>query len=174
MLLLFVIVGFLLPAQFRVERSITINAPIEKVFTLVDNLEMNEQWSPWKRSDPSITFRYGEIKSGEGASYEWASRHSGAGSLIIVESKPYSLVRTELDFRGKGKAEYSWTFEKGDQGVAVIHSFSSDSGYNRIARYFGLLMDTFMGQNLERALANLRDTAEVSDVSTEDQENDTQ
>ena len=50
--LLFVGVSYLLPGEVSVARSITINAPADKIFPLVNDLEAAQKWSPWARRDP--------------------------------------------------------------------------------------------------------------------------
>jgi hypothetical protein len=37
---------------FRVERSVSIQAPAEKIFPLIDDFYRWENWAPWEKIDP--------------------------------------------------------------------------------------------------------------------------
>lgn len=52
-LVVFVIVVALLPANFRVTRSATFNAPAETVFAQVNDFHKWDVWSPWAKLDPN-------------------------------------------------------------------------------------------------------------------------
>jgi hypothetical protein len=53
-ILVFLIVVALQPAEFRVARSITIAAPAEVVFGQVNELKKWEAWNPWGKIDPAM------------------------------------------------------------------------------------------------------------------------
>lgn len=158
--LLLVIVGFFLPSEYHAERSITIQAPVATVFDLVNNLENWKNWSPWQQDDPTLKVAYGEKTAGVGASYSWVSENSGQGTLTIEKSIENQTIETDLDFKSEGEAKGRWTFEQTGEGVKVTWEIHGDAGYNLINRYFGLMIDTFVGPYFEKGLANLKKVAE--------------
>ena len=64
------------PDTFRVERSVTIQAPPDKVFALINDFHQWERWSPWENIDPAIRRSYSGAASGKGAVYEWSGNLS--------------------------------------------------------------------------------------------------
>src|SRR5580692_5862569 len=55
------------PKTFRIQRSVSIDAPPEKVFTLIDNLGTWRRWAPQDREDPSMKRTYSGPANGKGA-----------------------------------------------------------------------------------------------------------
>lgn len=160
LVLLGVLVGVFLPSRYRVERSIDIQAPAERVFAEVNDLRRNEAWSPWKVHDPSMRYTYPAASVGEGAIYRWTSRHSGAGELKIVRSIPYRRIDTELHFMEQGKARGYWRFAPEGTRVHVRWGFEGDAGWNLPGRYFGLMMNRWVGPHFEEGLRRLKGIAE--------------
>jgi len=159
-LAMLVLVGFLLPSSYHAERSTTIQAPPERVFELVNDLEKNERWSPWMEADPSMKLTYSETTVGQGAWSSWTSEDMGSGKQTIRESVPPRRIVTDLDFMEQGTATGTWTFDPSADGTRVTWAIDGDSGGNLIGRYFGLLMDKMIGPEFERGLANLKRVAE--------------
>ena len=55
------------PDSFRVQRSISIKAPPEKVFTLINDLRDWSKWSPYEKKDPGMKRTFSGASSGKGA-----------------------------------------------------------------------------------------------------------
>lgn len=157
---LFVVVGFILPAKVHLERATTVTAPVDKVFTQVNVLKNWESWSPWHKLDPKMKLEYMGPTAGKGAMYKWTSDHKnvGNGKLTITEVKENEKIVTAMEFGGQGTAYATFTFAKVDGGTKVVWGMDSDAGKNIIARYFGLFMDKMVGPDFEKGLANLQDT----------------
>lgn len=162
LVVLFLIVGVILPAEYRVERSITIDAPMETVFDQVNDLEKNRNWSPWEENDPTAQFSYGPVVVGVGAYYDWQGEKVGAGRLTITAVEPNRQIDTALDFGDHGTAVGIWSFAETGDGVKVSWSVVGDHGNNLIARYFGLIAKGVIGENFERGLANLKRVSETA------------
>ena len=152
------LVGLLLPRTYKVERSVTIQAPADLVFDLVNDLKKNEAWSPWK--DPTMTITYSEPSAGVGASSTWKSKDMGNGTQTIEESVPNSSIRLNLDFGGMGTAKADWIFAPEGEGVKVTQQMSGDQGMNPVKRYMALMMDKMIGPYFERGLASLKQVSE--------------
>jgi hypothetical protein len=58
---IFLIVVALQPADFRISRSETMHAPAATVFQHVNDFHQWEDWSPWAKLDPNVqnTFERG-------------------------------------------------------------------------------------------------------------------
>ena len=46
LVVVFVLVGLWLPKEFKIERTVRVQAPVELVFDQVNDLKNWEQWSP--------------------------------------------------------------------------------------------------------------------------------
>jgi hypothetical protein len=157
----FFAVGLALPSEYGVERKLLVDAPAERAFDEVNNLENYNLWSPWKAADPTMKVTYGEKRVGEGASYSWTSEESGEGTLTITSSTPHERIETDLDFGEMGTAKGYWVFvEKGDS-VEVTWGFAGDAGANIPTRYMGLMMDGMVGPQFEAGLAEIKKRAEA-------------
>jgi len=156
------IVGVFLPDSTHVERSKVIDAPQATVFVLINGFENFNRWSPWYSRDPQAEFTYEGPDQGVGAKMSWTSEDKdiGTGSQEIVESKPYELVRTHLDFGRQGGAEAHFELKPVEAGTEVTWGFETEFGWNLVGRYFGLFIDRFVGTDYEEGLANLEEYAE--------------
>ena len=56
-----------LPNEFRVTRTVRINTAREKIFPLIENLTVFNQWNPFAKQDPTIAIAYSGPESGKGA-----------------------------------------------------------------------------------------------------------
>jgi effector-binding domain-containing protein len=97
---------------------------------------------------------------GKGAKISWKSETQGLGSQEIVESVPFSRVKTKLDFGDQGTAFATFNLESAEGGTKVSWSFETDVGMNPVGRYMGLMFDTWVGKDYEEGLANLKKLVE--------------
>ncbi|MEM7232717.1 MAG: SRPBCC family protein [Planctomycetota bacterium] len=162
LVVLLLIVGFLLPAQFSAERSLTIKAPAAKVFPHVNRLKSWEAWSPWNtEKDPTLKFTYAGPEEGIGASYDWEGDPDtmGTGTLKITKSEPNKLVEYTLiveGFKGIGRVQ----FAEANGETTVTWTSEADAGSNVLFRFFGLFYDSMLGPFFEEGLASLKGIAE--------------
>jgi hypothetical protein len=160
-------VGFLLPSEFNVERSIVIGADPARIHTLVGDLERWPEWTPWQEMDPTIRTFYSERTTGVGAGQNWTGE-SGNGELVFTGCDPetgveYEITFTDANMRSVGALVY----EPLADGTRVTWRMGGDAEMNLISRYFGLFMDSLVGDPFEAGLANLKAVAEASGTPAE-------
>lgn len=150
-------VAFVLPREVRIARSITIQAPVAEVFPLVNDLRKHT-WSPWVQIDPTAKFTYSGPDAGTGQKVNWQSANEkvGTGSQKIVESVENQRIETALEFGPQGQATAGFDFEPTGQTTKVTWRFNTDTGYNPIMRWIGLMFDRWIGPEYEKGLANLK------------------
>lgn len=155
--------GFLLPQQQRVERSIVIAAPAEEVFKQLDGAKAFQAWSPWASLDQDMKVSYFGPDFGPGSKMTWESNNPGvgSGSWVVVDSKENSQVRIALDFGGQGQAESWFKLQAVPGGTKVTWGFETDSGMNPIHRWFGLMLDKWVGGDYEKGLKQLKAKLEL-------------
>jgi uncharacterized protein YndB with AHSA1/START domain len=154
----FIIVVALQPAQFRIVRSATISAPPAVVFEQVNDLHKWQAWSPWAKLDPAAKNTFDGPPAGTGAAFGWAGNNQvGEGRMTITDSQPGELVRFKLEFKkpfeGTNIAEF--TFKPGGNQTLVTWSMSGTNGF--MGKAMGLIMncDKMVGGQFEQGFANL-------------------
>ncbi|MBN2610451.1 MAG: SRPBCC family protein [Bacteroidales bacterium] len=152
-----ILIGFFLPSKIHLERSLTIKAPKEVLFNQVNNLRCWEDWSPWHKIDTAMKITYKDPFTGTGASFSWTSNNKkiGQGKITILYSKPYDSIVAEMDFMKQGTAQGYHLFQDTDSGTLVTWGFGTDMGKNPFRKYFGLMMDKYVGNDFETGLKNL-------------------
>ena len=162
LLVLFFAVGFLLPREVSVERSIEIDASPQEVFEMVNDFQQFNRWQPWAQIDPDTRYVYEGPATGAGSRMMWYSDHPevGDGKQEIILSEPYSKVRMALDFGAGGLGYADYLIDATDDGSELTWTLESDMGGNPIARYIGLALDGMIGPSYEQGLANLKNILE--------------
>jgi len=155
-------IGWALPRQVHVERSTNIDAPASTIFALVDGFSMFNQWSPWYGLDPSAQYDFRGPARGVGARMTWTGDAStvGSGTQEIIESRPYSHVKSSLDLGSQGAATVEFTLVPDGNHTAVTWALDVDLGMNPVNRYFGLMLEKMVGPDYEKGLWGLKRLAE--------------
>ena len=160
----FLIVVALQPAEFRVTRAATISASPPAVFGQVNDLRSWEAWSPWAKLDPGMKQTYAGAPAGTGASYAWAgNKQVGEGRMTITESRPSDLIRLQLEFLKPFASTCTTEFAFKPEGDRTAVTWSMAGKNNFIAKAFGLLMNTkkMVGGEFERGLARMKSVVEA-------------
>jgi effector-binding domain-containing protein/uncharacterized protein YndB with AHSA1/START domain len=167
--LLLLLIGLLLPATARVERSTAIAAPPETIFGIVSSLRRFNEWSPWFEIDPTSKYRYSGPEQGIGARIDWSSRNPelGSGAQEIVASEPPNRVRMRIEFEDETSAHAELQLSPDESQTRVTWSFEADFGFNLFGRYFGLFLGRALGPYYEKGLANLKVVAEAEATQPE-------
>lgn len=160
--LIIVGIGLVLPREFRVERSIEIDAAPEVVFDQVNSLRNWNAWSPWIAKDPSIENSYSGPEAGVGSKVTWTSEDSGNGSQTITLSERPKRIETHLDFGDMGQPNAEWTFEPSGDGVRVTWGLGG-TAKGVLGGYFAKMMDGWVGADYEDGLARLKKVSEAGE-----------
>ena len=147
------------PDTFRVERSITMQAPPEKVFALLNDFHRWPEWSPWEKLDANMTRTHAGAASGPGAAYSWqGNRKVGEGRMEIVDSSPPSRVLVKLDFlkpfEAHNTAEFTMT-PQGDGTNVTWAMYGPNVFMGKVMQVF-MNMDKMVGTDFEAGLQALK------------------
>ncbi len=168
LLLGFVVVGLLLPVEYRVERSISIDRPAATLFTVLNSYRAFNEWSPWAERDPEAVYATEGAAAGVGARLTWSGdpRLVGAGWQEITRSVPFSEVAMQLNFGEQGEARSRFVLEPQDGSVRLTWEFMADVTRGQgpvgglMGRYFGLFLDRWVGSDYEKGLVRLKSYVE--------------
>ncbi len=162
---LFVIIVAMQPADFRVTRSATIAAPPDAVFVQVNDLHNWEAWSPWAKLDPAAKSTYEGPAAGVGAAFAWSGNNKiGEGRMTVIESRPNVLVRFKLDFLKPFKASNTAEFTFKPEGNQTAVTWSMYGKNNFLSKAVGLFMncDKMVGGQFEQGLAQMNSVTEAA------------
>ncbi len=151
------------PGTFRVERSVTIKAPAEKIYPYFDDFNRWAVWSPWEKLDPAMKRSFSGPPAGKGAVYAWQGNSKvGEGRMEILESSPSSKLLIKLDFikpfEGHNTAEYTLV-PSGDLTQVTWAMYGTAPYVSKLMGVF-VSMDSMIGKDFEAGLANLKAAAE--------------
>lgn len=159
-ILLLVLVSFLFPRQYRIERSAVFKAKPEAVLAQIADLRAWKNWGAWQERDPGMKISYSEPAAGVGAWSAWESKKEGNGKMTITGQTP-AKVTYALEFPDVGMSSVgAMEFTPAAGGVRVVWSDAGDLGMNPVNRWFGLFLDGWIGPDFEKGLSNLRKIVE--------------
>ena len=66
-----IIIMFVAPQNYEVNRSIVISKPLSEVFNYLKYIKNQDDWSPWKKKDPSMKQTYIGVDGEVGFIAKW-------------------------------------------------------------------------------------------------------
>ena len=163
LLIILAAVGYLLPTEYSVTKSVTISATPEEIHEYVGDLKTWSHWTPWTGKDPDMQITLSEITNGIGASQSWTDKHGG-GSLLFTSSSPKNGIEYDLFFQaGKYTSKSSIKYEtRGKDATKVIWQLDGDANTPIIGGYFALFLRYSIGKMFKSGLDKLKSILEKS------------
>jgi hypothetical protein len=160
--LVFIIVVALQPADFKIERSEVVAAAPEIVHAKVNDFTVWKDWSPWVKLDPEAKLTFSNNPVGVGATYGWDGDKSGAGLMILTASSPEAIA-IDLNFTKPFKAENKvvFSFASIHGGTQITWTMTGKNGF--MGKAFGLFfdMDEMVGGDFEKGLKDIKRLSEI-------------
>lgn len=150
------------PDSFRVERSLSINAPADTIQTLIADFRHWEKWSPYEKIDPAMKKTYSGLANGKGAVYEWAGNSDiGAGRMEITGMTP-AKITVKLDFTAPFEAHNTAEFILEPEGAGTKVTWAMYGPNHFLGKFMGIFfdMDQMIGKDFETGLSNLKAAVE--------------
>jgi hypothetical protein len=151
-------VGLVLPREWRVERSVVINAAPEHIHPLVDDLKAWQSWAAWTQDmDPEVKNEYGGPASGVGAWWAWNGPKMGHGKMTITQSEVASgvwvdeMIETDKEVNAHGSI--TWTQEGGGTKVTWVDTGTLPPV---IGGYVVGMIEDMLGENFQVGLKHLK------------------
>jgi uncharacterized protein YndB with AHSA1/START domain len=151
------------PTTLRVQRSVSINAPPERIFSLISDFHQWVTWSPYEQKDPAMKRTYSGAERSRGAVYAWdGDKNVGSGRMEILDVSAPSKIVIKLDFfkpfEGHNTAEFTM-LPQGD-GTHVTWLMHGPANFmSRLIQVF-MNLDNMIGKDFEAGLANLKTITE--------------
>ena len=162
---LFFVVGALLPNSYRVERSVRIAAGPEQVHALVGDLNRWDEWTTWKEDDPTVEVTLGQQTTGVGATQAWTSAN-GDGRLVFTESSVESGIAYDMAFvMSEGGEEVpartTMRYVAAGNDTEVVWKMEGEMPVPVLGGYLALVLPASIGDTFDRGLAKLKAKAEA-------------
>ncbi len=160
---LFLVIAIFLPSQFHVERSIEIELEKAKVYKAALNYDLRPKWDPWLEQDPEAEVKIEKTQDGPGSWYTWNGEIIGSGKMMIKDVEPNKRILASIEFYSPqaSKSDVIWTFTEKDGQTKATWILKGNADYP-MGRYFGLMMDGFIGPDFEKGLDNFKNLVESS------------
>src|SRR5882757_4280384 len=147
------------PDTLRVQRAITVKAPAEKIFALINDFHQWRAWSPYEDRDPDLQRSYSGAASGKGAVYAWeGNKNVGSGRMEILDAPPPGKVVIKLDFlkpfEAHNTAEFTFV-PQGDTTNVTWLMHGPAPFMSKVMQVF-VNMDNMIGKDFAAGLANLK------------------
>jgi hypothetical protein len=150
------------PDAFSVERRIIIRAPAEKILPLITDFRLWADWSPWEKLDPAMQRTLGGPASGVGATYAWKGNSEvGSGRMEVKQVMP-DKVTIQLDFIEPFEGHNTATFLLTPAGGGTELRWMMFGPATFVTKLMGVFvsMDSMIGKDFEKGLAQLKQVAE--------------
>ena len=150
------------PSHFSVDRSIDIASPAAKIFSILEDLKLQRQWSTWDQMDPAMKRNYSGADRGVSATYEWDSKKMGAGRQKITAVEPNAKINIDLDFfrpfRASNKTEF--LLKPAGNGTTVTWKMAGPAPLFHRVIGFIFCSDKMVEREFEKGLVQLKALAE--------------
>ncbi|RKG90512.1 SRPBCC family protein [Corallococcus terminator] len=147
------------PDRFSIERHALVQASPAVVFAMINDLRQFDAWSPYRfELAPGLSKSFEGPATGQGASYTWeGGSKAGAGRMTLVESRPSERVVLKLEFFKPFAATNQTVFTLAPVEGGTRVSWRMEGENTLMGKAFSLVvnMDTMLGKDFERGLANL-------------------
>ncbi len=152
------------PDTFRIARSVSIKAPPETIFPLINDLHNNLTWSPFEK-DPDMKRSFNGIAAGKGAAYSWdGNSEVGAGTIEITGATAPSKVTMKLDMVRPMEAQnvIEFTLDADGAADATRVTWAMHGAQPYLAKLVSTFIDCekMVGDEFDTGLAKLKSLAE--------------
>ncbi len=165
LVVLVLVVAALRPADFRIERSISVTAPAALAFGQINDLRKWQEMSPYVKLDPVATYSFDGPTAGVGATMAWyGNSRLGVGRITITDSRPNELVRFRLEFEKPFTCTNTAEFTFKPTGGQTTVTWAMFGQHAFMGKVMGLVinMDKMIGREFEAGLANLKAIVEAA------------
>jgi uncharacterized protein YndB with AHSA1/START domain len=150
--------------SYRVERSVTINAPADVVYQQISSFAAMDKWSPWNEKDPAMKKSIEGTDGTVGAKSLWEGNSAvGKGSQEMVAMEPNKKVSMKVAFVEPFESMSNADVELAADGEGTKASWimygNNDGIMSRVGSMF-FNMDKEVGADFEKGLALLKAQAE--------------
>lgn len=158
------LISFLMPKAYNVERSIIIKRPVEEVKAYIGDFNHYAQWNPWQQMETSASKTITGTPLTPGHRYEWKGKKIGIGSLTLKQTDA-KHIHIDLEFLKpwKAKAKDNWLFEPWGENVETKVTWQNSGELPwPLARLMGPMISKNLDHQFGKGLENLKKACELN------------
>ncbi len=161
-IVLYIILGFVGPSHYKVERELLIDAPPSKVWAQVSNFNEWNNWSPWKEKDPTMenTIEGNPATIGHSNSWVGNPETSGKGSMTFTSVSENENLTYDLSFTEPWEMQSKGGFTLTNKEGKTLINWHDEGDISFMQRPMMLLfidLDQMMGPDFERGLKRIEE-----------------
>jgi len=148
---------------YKISVSQQINAPMAKVFAIINDLNQFAGWNPFLPMDPNVVATIGPITSGEGAQYNYESKKIGTGRMTFTGVYDNSLIKIKMEFLKPNQeiAFCEWRLTHVGDGVEMTWLMEGERKPLMALMVKVMGMDKMMAKHFTDGLGRLKALAEA-------------
>ena len=152
-----------MPTPYKISVSQQINAPMAKVFAIINDLNQFDGWNPFRPMDPDVKATIGPIISGEGATYFYESKKIGTGRMTFTGVYDNSLIKIKMEFLKPNQevALCEWRLTHVGDGVEMTWLMEGERKPLMALMVKVMGMDKMMSKHFTDGLLRLKALAEA-------------
>ncbi|SIQ52075.1 Polyketide cyclase / dehydrase and lipid transport [Chryseobacterium sp. RU37D] len=164
-LIFWLVAAFFVSGDCKYEKSISINAPVEKVWQNTNTLKAIDQWSPWNDLDPNMKKNWTGTTGQTGEKMCWESKKEEAGKGCQEVKKidqANKRIDTKIVFLTPYESEanaYVSVVPEGN-GSKTTWGFTSTIPYPFTIMKFFMNMEEAIGKDYQEGLTRLKNLSE--------------
>jgi hypothetical protein len=164
LIVLLLLVAAAVGTKWKFEKSILIQASMDKVWPHINTFKASNEWSPWIGQDPNIRQQITGVDGTPGATYSWESneKNVGAGSQTMQSITEQSEVVSQINFLRpiKGKADGYIRIAPEGGGTRAVWGITSATPYPmNIIKLFGVI-EKNLDRDFTKGLSKLKELSE--------------
>jgi len=144
----------------RVEKSITVNANVEKVKSIIADFNHWRHWSPWLITDPDANVNV----TNEGKKQRWEGKRVGIGEMTVL-SESDSKIHYDLTFLKPWKSQAAVDFLiKTDGKNSTTLTWTMDGSLPFFMFWMKPMMERMLSMDYNRGLLMLKEYIEKGHI----------
>lgn len=156
-----IIMMFVIGKSYHFEKSIVINAPVEKVWQNVNSMKAFNQWNPWMELDPNLKMDYSGTSGEIGDQYCWEGNDDvGKGCQIITALEPNRKQSTKMLFKEPFESDATSDLILTPQGNTTKVTWDMDCELDYPMNLMGFFMTGQMDKSYGSGLNKLKEISE--------------
>ncbi len=175
-IVLLLVLALFIKKDYSVERSVTINKPVDEVFEFVKYLKNQDHYSVWAKMDPDMTQEYRGTDGTVGFVSAWeGNKDVGKGEQTIVGITDGERIDYALHFMEpyEGHADAYMTTEAiMEDQTQVAWGFTGRMPYPMNLMRVFMNMEEMIGNDLQGGLDNLKELLEMEIPESEPEPTD--
>ncbi len=144
----------------QIVKKTHINAPVSKVYAVLNDMSSWSKWSPWLIMDPDATVDVAD----DNKSSSWEGKRVGSGHMAITKENPNQSINYDLTFLKPWKSKAKVKFETTEKNGGTEVAWHMDSSLPWFMFWMKKMMIAFVGNDYERGLNLLKDYVEDGQI----------